>query len=124
MLYTRMQRLEIGRQVYHNEITAKEAAEQYGISELTVMNYCRLYRDDNDLPRKQPNRKKVNVDAAKVLMPAGSTSLDEYRSMSKDELIQELVAARITEARLKKGYEVKGVGPDKEFIPLGNKNTK
>jgi hypothetical protein len=30
--------------------------------------------------------------------------------MSKNELIQELVKARIAEARLKKGYEVKGDG--------------
>ena len=32
------------------------------------------------------------------------------RSYDKEELIQELVKARITEARLKKGYEVKGDG--------------
>jgi len=28
--------------------------------------------------------------------------------MTKEELIQELIKAKITEARLKKGYEVKG----------------
>ena len=44
--------------------------------------------------------------------------------MTKEELIQELVKARINEARLKKGYEVKGVGAEKVFIPLDNKNTK
>ena len=30
--------------------------------------------------------------------------------MTKEELIQEVVKARIQEARLKKGYEVKGDG--------------
>ena len=44
--------------------------------------------------------------------------------MSKEELIHELVRAKITEARLKKGYEVKGDGAEKIFIPLGSKNTK
>ena len=44
--------------------------------------------------------------------------------MTKEELIQELVRSRIREARLKKGYEVKGDGPEKVFIPLSNKNTK
>lgn len=41
--------------------------------------------------------------------------------MSKDELIQELVKARIAEARLKKGYEVKGDG---SIIHYSSKNTR
>jgi len=41
--------------------------------------------------------------------------------MSKDELIQELIKARIAEARLKKGYEVKGDG---SVIRYSSKNTK
>ena len=41
--------------------------------------------------------------------------------MTKEQLIQELVKARITEARLKKGYEVKGDGT---VILYGNRNTK
>ena len=35
--------------------------------------------------------------------------LRHTQSMSKEELIQELVKARIAEVRLKKGYEVKGM---------------
>ena len=41
--------------------------------------------------------------------------------MSKEELIQALIQARITEARLKKGYEVKGDG---SIIRYNNKNIK
>ena len=44
--------------------------------------------------------------------------------MTKEELIRELVKARITEARLKKGYEVKGDGANKVFMPIDSKNTK
>ena len=44
--------------------------------------------------------------------------------MSKEQLIEELIKAKINEARAKKGYEVKGVGPNKEFITLNNKNSK
>ena len=44
--------------------------------------------------------------------------------MTKDELILELVRSKIREARLKKGYEVKGDGTEKVFIPLSSKNTK
>ncbi len=36
--------------------------------------------------------------------------MEDLEAMTKEELIQELVKARITEAQLKKGYEVKGDG--------------
>ena len=41
--------------------------------------------------------------------------------MSKEELIHELIMARINEARLKKGYEVKGDGT---VILYGKENTR
>ena len=47
-----------------------------------------------------------------------------YESMPKEELIHELVKAKIVEARLRKEYEVKGGGTQKEYIPLDNKSTK
>ena len=47
--------------------------------------------------------------------------LEDYETMTREELIQELVRARIAEARLKKGYEVKGDGT---VILYGNRNTK
>ena len=52
------------------------------------------------------------------------TGLEDLQSMTKEELIDALVMARITEARLKKGYLVEGVGVHKKFIPIGRKNTK
>ena len=48
----------------------------------------------------------------------------EYESMSKEELIRELMNARIREERLKKGYMVKGDGAAAEYILLDSKNTK
>ena len=44
--------------------------------------------------------------------------------MSKEELIDALVMARINEARLKKGYSVKGSGLKKEYLHIGNENIK
>ena len=44
--------------------------------------------------------------------------------MSKEELINELIKAKANELRAKKGYEVKGDGADKEFVPINNRNTK
>ena len=44
--------------------------------------------------------------------------------MSKEELIQALVRVKIVEARLKKGYEVKGAGTQKAVAPLDSKSTR
>ena len=50
--------------------------------------------------------------------------IETYRAMSKEELINELIRAKVNEARAKKGYEVRGDGTNKEFISLSRKNSK
>ena len=99
--------------------SAKEigkAAEEYGISEQTARNYMRMYRDVNRLPPKHGQRSIGALSFKKE-----PVELDELKSMTKEELIQELIKARITEARLKKGYEVKGDGT---VILYASKTTK
>ena len=44
MGYTREERLNIGRQIYNNEISRGDAAIKYKISEGTARDYMRLYR--------------------------------------------------------------------------------
>ena len=116
MKYTKEERLDIGRRIYDGEISRYEAAEQYGINEQTARSYMRLYRDVNQLPAKHGKRALTPPSFRKP--PAG---MEDLESMTKEELIQELVKARITEARLKKGYEVKGDGM---VILYGSKNTR
>ena len=116
MKYTKEERLDIGRRIYDGELSRYEAAEQYGISDDSARRYMRMYRDANHLP---PKRLKKGIFA-----PTFTTSpqgMDDLESMTREELIQELVKARITEARLKKGYEVKGDGA---VILYDIKNTK
>jgi len=117
MKYTKEQRLDIGRQVYDGELTKYQAAEEYGISNQTARDYMRMYRDANNLP---PKHRTGNTLTSPLLKkePAG---LDEFKDMTKEELIRELVKARIAEARLKKGYEVKGDGTVIRYV---KKNTK
>ena len=117
MKYTQEERLDIGRRIYEGEMTRYQAAEVYGISDQTARDYMRLYRDVNQLPAKQG--KKATVKAPSF--QNAPANIDELESMSKEQLIQELVKARIAEARLKKGYEVKGDGT---VILYGNRNTK
>ena len=97
MKYTKEQRLDIGRRIYDGEISRYEAAEEYGINEQTARNYMRMYRDVNRLPPKHGQR-SISAPSFKKA-PA---ELDELKAMTKEELIQELIKAKITEARLKK----------------------
>ena len=117
MKYKKEERLDIGRQIYEGELSRYQAAETYGISEQTARDYMRLYRAANQLPVKRNTREKVKSPSSKT----ATVGMEDLESMTKEQLIQELVKARITEARLKKGYEVKGDGT---VILYGSKNTK
>ena len=123
MKYTREERLDIGKRVYEGEINRYQAAGEYGISEQTARNYMRQYRFANGLPAKGPGKKSgcESVQPKPIVLEPG---LEEYEAMTKEELIRELVRSKVREARLKKGYEVKGVGVEKVFIPLNSKNIR
>ena len=115
--YTKEERLDLGRQIYTGELSRYKASEKYGISINTARDYMRLYRDTNDLPAKRGAPKNYAVGQT----AASAASLKELESMNKEELIRELIKARINEARLKKGYEVKGDGT---VILYGKENTR
>ncbi len=94
MSYTREERLDIGKQIYNNEISKSDAAIKYRISEGTARDYMRLYRDVNGLPPK--NRIQKVEDTVKICTHSSEPDLSEYESMTKEELIQELVKSRIS----------------------------
>ena len=123
MKYTPAERLAIGKRIYENELNRYQAAIEYGISEQTARNYMRMYRNAHGLnPKNRCGgiiRDEETPEAVKT-----DPALEEYESMTKEELIRELVRSKIREARLKKGYEVKGDGAEKVFIPLSSKSTK
>lgn len=118
MKYTKEQRLDIGREIYEGKLTRYEAAEKYDINDQTARDYMRLYRDINNLSPKRSGRSLTITAKSAQTAPSG---LEDLESMSKDELIEEIVRARIIEARLKKGYEVKGDGTAIRYV---KKNTK
>jgi transposase len=120
MKYTKEERLDIGRRIYDGEFSRYTAAEAYNISDQTARDYMRMYRAANHLPPKH-NPRNSNRKVATSLPPV---RMEDYETMTKEELIRELVKSKISEARLKKGYGVKGVGADKEYIHFDNKSTK
>ena len=121
MKYTIEERLDIGCRTYHNEFTKREAMEKFGITETTVDNYIRLYRTQNNLP---PRASNSNPMKSRAVLPEGKSGYEEFDSMTREELIGEIIKARINEARAKKGYIVKGDGAQKVYEPIVNKNTK
>ena len=117
MKYSAEERIEIGRQIYTDEITKADAANTYGISVNMAREYMRLYRDANSLPPKNQRTRSAIIPSVHI----NNSDLEDLESMTKDELIREVVKARIAEARLKKGYEVKGDG---SVILYDKKNIK
>jgi transposase len=122
MKYTKEQRIDIGRQVYTHEISHAEAEKKYGVVKSCIDNYIQDYKIANGIPTGTRSVPCENP----VFMKRESPQLDieAYKSMSKEELIDELIRAKVNEARAKKGYEVKGDGAGKEFISLNNRNSK
>ena len=100
MGYTREERLDISKQIYNNEINKSDVAIKYRIGEGTARDYMRLYQDVNGLPPK--NRIQKDENTVKISAHSSKSDLSEYESMTKEELIKELVKSWINEARLKK----------------------
>lgn len=123
MKYTKQERLDIGRRLYEGELSRNQAAEQYGISLPRARDYMRLYRDEHQLPPKEPKRSVFGSCRVGPKLPEVPSKAD-YELLTKEQLIKELMKSRIEQARLKKGYEVKGEGSAKEYIPVGKKNIK
>ena len=118
------QRVAIGKEIVDGLISPTEAGKKYGIGRSTAQKYATDYRRDNGLPVKSYSPSKIESPIIKLKGNATSFDLEDSQSMSKEQLIEELIKAKINKARAKKGYEVKGVGQNKEFISLNNKNSK
>ena len=123
MRYSKEQKLDIGRQLYNHEITRKEAMEKYGCKGTFLDTSIKAYKESIGV-KTSTIVTKHGIHSPKKIKSKASTDIDAYMAMSKEELIDELIRAKANELRAKKGYEVKGVGANKEFISLSNKNTK
>ena len=121
MLYNKTERLVIAKKVYTNELEFNEALDKYELSNRTLRRYIDYYKTENGIKTKtmaprNPDRIRKESD--------DFIDIEAYKAMSKEELINELILAKANELRAKKGYEVKGDGANKEYVPLNNKNSK
>ncbi len=125
MRRTEEERLAIGERIAKREITVKEAMKEYNVSKASAEDYARNYKVLHGIPVKRIKPVIPPEDMQQVQSKTSFNSdIDEYMSMTKEELIKELVRSKANELRAKKGYEVKGDGANKEFVPLNNKNSK
>ena len=116
MKYTKEERLAVAKRIVEHELTYSSASQQYSISMATVYLWIKEYKRVNN----------IVIDGRSDFSPHFSheKDMETLNSMSKEQLIDEVIRARIGEERAKKGYEVKGGGQSKEYVSLYNKNTK
>ena len=117
------QRDVIGKEIVDGKISAMDAARKYGISATSARRFATEYKYKNGIPLKSHKAKVKDSDLIKIKRDS-SFNLEDYQSMTKEQLIEELIKSKINEARAKKGYEVKGDGRSKEFVSLKDKNSK
>ena len=115
------QRIAIAKEIVDGSLSSREAAEKYGISKSLAAKYATDYRRENGLPVRTSTPRTPETKAIMLKSSNDSFHLEDYQSMTKDQLIEELIKSKI---RAKKGYEVKGDGQNKEFISLSSKNSK
>ena len=118
MKLTKEEKLDIGRRMYEKELTYQDVMSMYDVSETFAHKCMTDYKLENSIPLQKHTKSN------KTIISNDDIDMDAYLSMSKEQLIDELIKAKANELRAKKGYEVKGVGVNKEFIPLNNKNSK
>lgn len=125
MKYSKEERIEVGRKIHESGLSNLKAGEVFGISEESARRYRLMYEKSQGIERAPRQSRSIAINAEMLITPGEPlSSSDDYSSMSREELIEELMKSKIREARLKKGYLVKGVGAEKEYILLDSKNIK
>ena len=125
MKYSKEERLEVGRKIHESGLSNLNAGIMFGISEESARRYRILYEQSQGIEHDSSRAHKGPVDTAALITPGEPmSSSDDYSSMTREELIEELMKSKIREARLKKGYLVKGVGAHKEFVTTSDVSSK
>lgn len=119
MKYTKEERLQIGREIYTDQLKLSDAVKKYDINYYTARDYMREYRDENKLPPKSDGKEQLEI-----LRNNRKESFEDLKELTKDQLIDEVIKARVETERAKKGYSVKGGGQGKEYVILSKEIMK
>lgn len=113
-IWTKEQKLEIIEKHLKEHVSVRTLEKQYNADRSMICHWVRNY---NELGEKALEAKghKGNPYAA----------LHTSKSLSETERLKlQLAKLEIENERLKKGYEVKGVGSNKEFVIIKDVNLK
>lgn len=114
--YTVEEKLSIVNMNLQDHMSIIQIEKETGISNSLISAWIHKYLDNGlqGLENKK-NKKSGNVYAA----------LHTSKSLTKEERLElENMKLKIENERLKKGYLVKGVGADKEYVTFLEKNMK
>ncbi len=114
--YTVEEKLSIVNMNLQDHMSIIQIEKETGISDSLISAWIHKYLDNGlqGLENKK-NKKSGNVYAA----------LHTSKSLTKEERLElENMKLKIENERLKKGYLVKGVGADKEYVTFLEKNMK
>lgn len=114
--YTVEEKLSIVNMNLQDHMSIIQIEKETGISDSLISAWIHKYLDNGlqGLENKK-NKKSGNVYAA----------LHTSKSLSKEERLElENMKLKIENERLKKGYLVKGVGADKEYVTFLEENMK
>lgn len=105
-------KIKILKDHYDNALSWKEICRKYNLSSSLIYNWDRKYNEEGR--KGLESKRKHNLNIGKY----------NRHPSEIDKLKKELMKKEIEIARLKKGYMVKGVGAEKEFVTTFDKNTK
>ena len=114
-IWTKEQKLSIIKRYYEDHVSAGTIAKEHNADKGMICRWIRSYNQYGESAFDSKNSRKGNPFSALHT----SKSLNET-----DRLRLQLAKLEVENERLKKGYLVKGVGANKEFVTLKDVNTK
>ena len=106
-------KLKVVEDFLNNHLSLNEAANKYEIAEKRIRDWQKLYNEG--ILNEGRIRNRGNKFSA----------LHSSKSLTKEQRLElENLKLRIENERLKKGYQVKGGGANKEYVSIYDKNIK
>ena len=113
-VWTQEEKLRIVKRYFEEGITQRPLAKEEGIAHGMLSNWIKKYHEEG--PDGLANKKKTGNPFS---------ALHTGNSLTEVERLRLLVAKQEIEIeRLKKGYLVKGVGANKEFVTTSDVSSK
>ena len=114
-IWTKEQKVAIIKRYYKEHISAGALAKEYDADKSMICRWIRNYNKDGEAAFDSKSHRKGNPLSA----------LHTSKSLTENERFRlQLAKLEIENERLKKGYQVKGTGANKEFVTSKDVNMK